>query len=195
MLNESLIIDFIYLAIIFLIISMKISIASKSPVKTKAVKTAFNKIFPDRKLIFKSISAPSNVSDQPMSSDETYSGALNRAEFAFNSEPDNDFWVGIEGGIQKFKNETEAFAWVYIKSKDLTGKARTATFFLPEKISKLIDQGIELGEADDIVFGLTDSKKKKGAVGILTNNATDRAKYYSEAVILALIPFINKNLY
>ena len=79
--------------------------------------------------------------------------------------------------------------------KNKTGKARTASFFLPEKISELIDEGIELGEADDIVFGLRDSKKKNGAVGILTKNVTDRAKYYSEAVILALIPFINEELY
>jgi len=76
-----------------------------------------------------------------------------------------------------------------------TGKARTASFFLPKKISELIDQGIELGEADDIVFGLKDSKKNNGAVGILTKNITDRTNYYSEAIILALIPVINEDLY
>ena len=169
--------------------------ASQSPVKIEAVKRGFKKIFPETVFTYKSISAPSGVSNQPMSNEETFTGALNRAEFSFQAEPTGDFWVGIEGGISKFQKETEAFAWVYIKSKNKTGKARTATFFLPEKISELIDQGIELGEADDIVFGLKDSKKKNGAVGILTNNITDRTKYYSEAVVLALIPFINKNLY
>jgi len=67
-------------------------------------------------------------------------------------------------------------------------------FQLPKKIQKLIDEGFELGEADDLVFKRNESKKKNGAVGILTNNLIDRTKYYEEAVILSLIPFINKKL-
>ncbi|MCF6366200.1 MAG: inosine/xanthosine triphosphatase [Bacteroidales bacterium] len=173
----------------------KVIIASKSPVKFKAVKTGFKKVFPETEFVFESISVPSEVSDQPLSNNETYKGAMNRCNNAIKKINNAYFWIGIEGGIQKFNDETEAFAWVYIKSKYKTGKARTATFFLPEKITKLIEQGIELGEADDIVFGLKDSKKQNGAVGILTKNVTDRSKYYSEAVILALIPFINTELY
>jgi len=62
-------------------------------------------------------------------------------------------------------------------------------------VGNLIDQGMELGEADDIVFGMKDSKKSIGAVGILTKGNITRAKYYAEAVKLALIPFINKEYY
>ena len=79
----------------------------------------------------------------------------------------------------------------YIKSKNKIGKARTASFFLPTKIKDLIEQGYELGEADDFVFGLENSKKKNGAVGILTKGIINRTSYYSDAIILALIPFIN----
>ncbi len=172
-----------------------IIIASQSPVKIKAVKTGFKKVFPDTEFIFKSLAVPSEVSDQPMTNDETFLGARNRCHNAFDKIQAADYWIGIEGGIQKVNGETEAFAWVYIKSKYKTGKARTASFFLPEKISKLIDEGIELGEADDIVFGLKDSKKNNGAIGILTKNITDRTTYYSEAIVLALIPFINDDLY
>jgi len=164
-------------------------------VKIEAVKIGFKKVFSEAELNFESISVPSGVSDQPLSNEETFEGAMNRCNNAFKEINDADFWIGIEGGIQKFNNETEAFAWVYLKSKNKTGKARTATFFLPEKITKLIEQGIELGEADDIVFGLKDSKKQNGAVGILTKNITDRTKYYSEAIVLALIPVINTDLY
>lgn len=172
-----------------------IIIASKSPVKIEAVKIGFKKVFPDTEFSFKSISVTSGVPDQPMTNEETFQGAMNRCNYAFDKLNNGDYWVGIEGGIQKTNGETEAFAWVYIKARTKTGKARTASFFLPEKISKLIDQGIELGEADDIVFGLKDSKKNNGAVGILTKNITDRTNYYSEAIILALIPFINEDLY
>lgn len=175
--------------------SQKVIIASKSPVKIEAVKIGFSKIFPNSHLIYETVNVSSNVSDQPKNNEETFQGALNRCENAYNAKKDADFWIGIEGGIQKFNEETEAFAWIYIKSNRNIGKARTATFFLPKKISELIDQGIELGEADDIIFDLKDSKKKNGAVGILTKNITTRTIYYSEAIVLALIPFINNDLY
>lgn len=88
-----------------------------------------------------------------------------------------------------------AFAWVSILSKTQKGYSRTAIFVLPKAITKLINQGIELGEADDIVFQRSNSKQKSGAVGILTHDLIDRASYYEPAVILALIPFVNPDLY
>ena len=77
----------------------------------------------------------------------------------------------------------------------MVGKGRSGTFFLPPKIAELIRQGKELGEADDIVFERTNSKQENGAVGILTDGVVDRTKYYTEAVVLALIPFKNERLY
>lgn len=62
-------------------------------------------------------------------------------------------------------------------------------------IIELIKEGKELGEADDIVFQRNNSKQENGAVGILTGDVVDRTKCYTEAVILALIPFKNVNLY
>ena len=74
-------------------------------------------------------------------------------------------------------------------------KARTGTFFLPNELVKLIKDGKELGEADDIVFKRSNSKQENGAVGILTGDVIDRTKYYTEAVVLSLIPFKNIDLY
>jgi non-canonical (house-cleaning) NTP pyrophosphatase len=54
---------------------------------------------------------------------------------------------------------------------------------------------MELGHADDLVFNKSNSKQENGAVGILTENVIDRAEFYKQAVILALIPFKNPTLY
>ena len=89
----------------------------------------------------------------------------------------------------------EAFAWVVIISEGRVGKAQTSTFQLPQKIVSLIENGVELGHADDIVFRRSNSKQGNGAVGILTNDVIDRVEYYRHAVILALIPFTNRKLY
>ena len=97
--------------------------------------------------------------------------------------------------MQFIQHELAAFAWVVIRAKNLIGKGRTGTFLLPEAVSKLILNGMELGEADDIVFNQNNSKQKDGAVGLLTENLVDRCHLYAHAVILALIPFKNPKLY
>ena len=91
----------------------KVIIASQSPVKINAVKTAFKKVFPNISLVFDSINAPSGVADQPMNNAETFAGAINRVNYSFKEQVNADFWVGIEGGIQNTENEFEAFAWIY----------------------------------------------------------------------------------
>ena len=173
----------------------KVIIASKNPVKIQAVKNGFEKMFPDQKFDFTSISVSSNVSDQPLSNDETFIGARNRADNASKEVKDADFFVGVEGGIEYVEEEMEAFAWVVVKSAGKYGKSRTGTFFLPKEVAKLIKEGKELGEADDIVFKRNNSKQENGAVGILTGDIIDRTKYYTEAVTLSLIPFKNADLY
>lgn len=173
----------------------KVIIASRNPVKIDAVKMAFTVMFPEEEFAFEGASVPSGVEDQPMDTLETLEGAFNRAGNAKEKFPDAHFWIGIEGGVEKVGDEMGAFAWIVIESLHTTGKARTGTFFLPKKIKRLIEEGKELGEADDLVFGHTNSKQKNGAVGILTGNAIDRTSLYSQAVALALIPFKNPEYY
>lgn len=173
----------------------QVVIASKNPVKIQCVQQAFEKVFPEQTFRFEGVSVPSGVSDQPMTDKETFAGARNRAINASKAETEASYWVGVEGGIQKNGTEMEAFAWVVILSPDKTGKARTASFQLPPAVVELIDQGMELGHADDLVFKRDNSKQKNGAVGILTNDLIDRVSYYEPAVVLALIPFLNTALY
>jgi inosine/xanthosine triphosphatase len=173
-----------------------IIIASNNPVKIQAVLGGFARMFPGEDFDVRPVAVPSGVADQPASDRETLQGALNRSENARQTVRSADFWVGIEGGVEEAGPDGLcAFAWVVVRSADQTGKARTGTFFLPPAVSALVRQGKELGEADDIVFGRSNSKQENGAVGLLTGNALDRAAFYEQAVLLALIPFKNESLY
>ena len=127
-----------------------------------------------------------------MSCVETKNGAKNRAKQLKKTAA--DFYVGIEGGCSYEDNNLFAFAWVVTVSKEKTGYGKTSLFQLPKEIQNLIEQGIELGEADDLIFNRKNSKEKDGAVGILTGSLVDRSKYYKQAVVMSLIPFINKKL-
>lgn len=173
---------------------IKVAIASQNPVKIAAVKLAFSQMFPTQTFEFSDISVSSGVSNQPLGEKETLKGASNRVKNLSKIIP-ADYWVGIEGGSKKVGKGMETFAWVIIKSKNKISKSRTASFFLPQKIVDLINQGKELGEADDIVFHRQNSKQSNGAVGILTNDVITRTTYYQAAVTMALIPFKNPNLY
>lgn len=170
-------------------------IASQNPVKVQAVQDGFDRMFPGEEFSFQSISVPSHVSNQPASSAEALQGACNRAQNASRLIPQSDYWVGVEGGIEDHEEGMAAFAWIVVQSPSCVGKGRTGTFYLPQVIANLVRQGKELGEADDIVFGKTNSKQENGAVGILTGDVIDRARLYEQAVILALIPFKNPDLY
>jgi inosine/xanthosine triphosphatase len=169
-------------------------IASHNPVKIQATTNGFRAMLGEEFRVAP-VAVSSGVRDQPLSDEETLRGALNRTERASILAPAADYCVGIEGGLEERADELAAFAWVVVRSLVTTGKARTASFFLPAQVTALIREGKELGEADDIVFGRENSKQENGAVGILTADVIDRAKLYEQAVILALIPFRNPQLY
>ena len=174
---------------------MKVAVSSNNPVKIEAVRSAFRKVFPEQEIEIYNESVDSGVKDQPMSDAETLQGALNRAKAIAEKFPEADFAVGIEGGVDFSNDNAEAFAWMVIKAKSKFSKAKTSTFTLPPKIAGLLKKGYELGDADDIVFKKSNSKQKNGAVGLLTKNIITRKDLYEQAVILAIIPHINPELY
>jgi inosine/xanthosine triphosphatase len=173
---------------------MRVVVASKNPIKIQAVQKAFEQVF-QVPMVFEGFSVPSGVSDQPMTDAETFKGALNRLKVLKESVKDADYWVGLEGGIIVHgPTEYEAMAWIVIMKDEKISKSRTASFYLPLETIKLIDQGLELGAADEQLHGVHNSKQSQGTTGILTKGLLNRAKYYEQSVILALIPFINKHL-
>jgi non-canonical (house-cleaning) NTP pyrophosphatase len=169
-----------------------------------------------------------------MTDAETLQGARNRAQNARDAEPQADYWVGIEGGVDDSGDSMETFAWVVVLGRaktagsrsgsepsgsqtesaanDLTeptatsdaagrskgvermGRARTAAFFQPEEVARLVRGGMELGPAGDQVFGSENSRQHSGSIGLLTGDLINRSAYYVPAVIGALIPFRNSAL-
>ena len=173
---------------------IRIVVASKNPVKLDAVKDGLS-LFMNEPFEVIGLLVESGVSDQPMSDLETLQGAETRVKNIQNQFPDYDFYVGIEGGVEESVPGLMAFAWIVISNGIKTGKARTASFFLPPEVAWLVHQGMELGDADDIVFSKQNSKQQNGAVGLLTNDIITRKSLYMPAVQMAFIPFLNPGLY
>lgn len=170
---------------------IRVAVASGNPVKLRATEQAFHRAFPEADITLDGVSVGSGVSDQPMSDEETLTGARTRAQRLRERFPDHDFVVGIEGGIEHRDGGLDAFAWVVIIHADREGRSRSCSFQLPEEVTGLVRDGMELGHANDMIFRTENSKHEQGAVGILTHGLIDRTALYAPAVILALVPFLD----
>ena len=171
---------------------MKVVVASKNPVKIDATRAAFAALMPAVSLQMIAVKVDSGVADQPTSDAETLRGARNRAANARELNPDADFWVGLEGGIEVIEDQLLAFAWMTIlKNNGKCSSARSPTLPLPPAVRKLVDAGLELGDANDKVFATANSKQGGGAFGLLTDGLYTRESIYTQTLILALLPFAN----
>lgn len=174
---------------------MIVAVGSTNPVKIKAVRLAFRKVYPDKSWFIKGVEVDSQVSKQPKSDEETLTGAINRAKKAI-SKLKADFGVGLEGGLQKVKGEWFDKGWcVVVNKKAEMGIGSSVNVHVPKVFFNFIEKGLELGIADDIVLGTKNSKYKDGHFGIMTNLYITRTHGYTDAVISALARFLNPQFY
>jgi len=173
----------------------KVVVASKNPVKVAAVRLALERTWPEKEFHVEGIAAASGVSDQPKGDEETLLGARNRTRNAQDAAPDADLWVGLEGGIVALDDTYMTKAWMVVWNGTREGVSQSACFQLPPAVCRLLDEGLELGDADDQVFGSQNSKQSGGALGLLTGNKLNRTELYVPAVMMALIPFAQSDLY
>jgi non-canonical (house-cleaning) NTP pyrophosphatase len=66
---------------------------------------------------------------------------------------------------------------------------------LPDRMVQELLAGVELGEVMDRAMGEENTKQKGGAVSFFTHGLMDRQAIYTLGVTLALVPFINRELY
>jgi inosine/xanthosine triphosphatase len=171
---------------------LKIIVSSENPVKVAATRDAFTSLFPNEPVELESVRVASDVSDQPASDEETRAGARNRVINARAARPAADFWTRLEGGIELIDEQLMAFAWMAVLGAEGTvSLARSVSLPLPPAVRQLIDQGLELGEANDRVFATLNSKQGGGAFGLLTDGRYTRESVYTQTMILALIPYAN----
>ncbi len=173
----------------------RVAIGSRNPVKINCVKKAFRKYLPKVKFEFIAQSVPSGVEDQPMSDRECILGAKNRAKRVLQKLK-ADYGVGIEGGIIKIDGQYFARAWVAIvNNKGVIGLSSSLSAPMPPKFMKLINNGMELGKANDMITGGKNTKHKEGYFGFISDSIITRKKGYIDAVVMALARFKKSNLF
>ena len=176
---------------------MKIVVGSINPVKITATQAAFERYF--TQVHVEGLAVEPGVPSQPIGT-ETFVGAENRATM-LGSENERrgmgaDYVVGIEGGILSLHNVWFSFGAVCIMDQQgHSGMGTSPLFPLPKKVVKEINKGKELGHIIDTLSDSSNSKQKGGAIGFLSHNQISRHDIYEQAVIMALLPFLNPQLY
>ena len=171
-------------------------VGSQNPVKVEATRRAFTALFPEESFEFVPHSSQSGVPELPFGNHEMMHGATNRADACRGAYPEADYVVGLEGGPEEDGGVFWVSAWMCVK--DINGKCgygHTGAFALPQTITKMIREGVELDGATAKVFGLEYSKRDGSTIGCLTNGHILRADTYVNALIYALLPFFKSELY
>jgi inosine/xanthosine triphosphatase len=175
------------------------AVGSENPVKINCVAQAVAEFWPDSRVV--GTSTNSQVSAQPKSEHEMYTGARNRAQQALSKITAAQYGVGIEGGIVDGLEEGRDGMWAFavvviIDRHERSSAGQTGRFQLPEGVARLMrEEGLELGAADDRFFGRHNSKQNEGAIGILSAGKITRLELYKPAVIFALLPFLHPEYY
>ena len=201
-----------------------VAVGSTRRPKLDAVTAAFSSIsfaFPDFEIV--GVEVASGVRHTPLTREDLMTGARQRAEALVRiARAENKPWnyfIGLEGGIdvvaatdvmpnldvvpdldvvaEAGKRWVFLENWVYITDGTSNGSfGQSGAILLPEVLAhSVVDDGVELSEAIDAFAGRQGIRDAEGAWGILSRNLISRQEAFRVAVLNAMAPFYNREVY
>ncbi|MEM0089581.1 MAG: inosine/xanthosine triphosphatase [Archaeoglobaceae archaeon] len=170
---------------------MRIVVGSKNPTKIEGTRLAFEQFFD--KVEVQSVDV--RTKDQPFD-EETIEGAIRRAKLSYSK--DFDFSVGIEAGLFRVSKTMSGYmdfqvAVIYNGERFTIGFG--PGFEYPAEVVESALRGIEVGKTMEKISGIEGIGKKLGAIHFLSKGVISRIELSRIAVTMALIPWINEELY
>ena len=175
---------------------MKILMGTKNPGKIEGAKQAFEKYFENVEI--EGINVESEVGSQPVN-EQIFLGAKNRVknlkQYAKENNIEADFYIASEAGITNLLGNWIDINAAVVEAKDGFQSVGTSQGFpIPEKyIPEIIDT--ELGKVMDKLFSGNDLGKGKGGINYLTHDVVTRIELTKNAFVMALISYINEDLW
>jgi len=174
---------------------LRVGIGTTNAAKVSGIRKAFS-LFTEYfgTPIFVPMESESGVPLQPFNYD-TVRGASRRARYALEG---NDMGVGVEAGLFEQKRLGMTFDVQYCVIIDRAGRRTVGHgmgFTHPDQVLLDVKTGMTVGASIGQLSGLKNVGRRGGAVGFLTHGRIRRSELTSQAVISALIPRINEELY
>lgn len=173
--------------------AVKVVVGSKNPTKIDGARMAFEQYFDEVKIV--GVEVETTIPPQPFD-EETIKGAVERAMKAYS--PEFDFSIGIEAGLFRFSHTISGYIDFQV-SAVYDGAVYSLGFGpgfeYPRAVVEEVKGGKEVGEVMERISGIKNLGKKKGAVHFLSKGAISRTELSRISVTMALIPFINREMY
>lgn len=142
------------------------------------------------KSVIKPIEVESGISEQPITSNETRRGSINRAKNALDKINNASFSLGIEIGYHKYsKGKYEIFCWATIIDRHGNKISRQShKFLLPEYHQKILASGKYLGDNLDGYF----KKIKQPIDAYIEDMIRHRKPFITNSLKNVLIRYLKK---
>ena len=169
---------------------MKVSVATKNPGKTSAVKQALAEAFANEMIDVEQVDVSLDLPEQPLG-EAIADGATKRAQAALQ-ESDADFCVGIEAGLMRVPGTDH---WMSVQVCVLAHRDGRQSmgmgpgFELPSEILAAVLAGEPLRDAFERLLDV-DDPERKGAIHFLSHGLIDRTQLTVQAVRMALLPWM-----
>jgi inosine/xanthosine triphosphatase len=169
---------------------MKIAVGTQNKAKLSACELVFTEAFPGEELTFMPFEVETGVSNMPMSNEETFAGALNRAN-ALKELTAADYYVGLEGGVQQGPlRSLYLLGWAAViqADTDKIGAGHSGGMRLPPDITSELLGGAELGPLIQARYAdeANDIRQTLGTNGLLTKGLYVRSREFEDAIRCAL---------
>ncbi len=170
----------------------RVAVGSTNPVKVNAVRRAFRVLC---SAVVEGVAVESGVPPQPVGFREVVAGAANRALNALRALS-ADYGVGVEAGLVETPIEPIELQVAVIVDK--TGRVSIGLsqgFMIPRDWAEEVKKRVELGEIASRETGRAGIGEKLGLIGYLTMGLVTRTDLTLNAVLMALIPWLNPRFY
>jgi inosine/xanthosine triphosphatase len=174
-----------------------VAVGTSNPVKVRAVKRVLSRFYAVSML---RIEVASEVPSQPVGLEVTIRGAVCRAKNALRAAEVADLGVGIEAGLIAVPGAISGYMdQQFAAIADPKGRVTLGggpSFEYPRSlVARVLGEGIEVGTAMDQLTGISELGQKQGAIGYFSKGELNRTKLTEYAVLMALLPRLNEDLY
>lgn len=174
---------------------LRVGIGSSNRNKSGAVRDVFRLYRREiGDTVFRTCSPDSGVPEQPFEK-ETVAGAAARAMAAAEG---NDLGIGIEAGLFRSEELHAVFDVQYCVILDRAGRMTSGHgmgFAYPPAVLDGVARGMSVGEIMSKITGIDGIGARGGAIGYLSRGRMNRRELTRQAVISALLPRLNPQLY
>jgi len=175
---------------------LKVVVGSTNPVKVSAVRMVLRRALPGRSIDVRGVAVSSAVPSEPYGRD-VINGAIQRAQTAIEKR-EAHLSVGIEAGLfwcEHLQDYMDVQYCAIIDRGERITLGHGPGFQYPPGIMSRVRDGRTVGQAMAELSGIEQIGRQQGVVGYLSKGMMVRKRLTETAVIAAMLPRLNSELY